>query len=210
MRLGATEVPDGADAVIQCTGSVAGRREYEVGADAAVVDVAELRRGDADLPAEGDVVVFDPVGGPIGVALAEELGARAVLVTQDHIAGNELSRTGDLARRTPGWPGPGSASNGARCCGRCAPARSRSRTGSRGPAARSPARPSSTAASASPTSRCPARRRRPAIVSPRGRSTRPSSRVAGWRGRSRNRRHGVAILGRVRSAKPACRVVRTV
>ena len=31
------------------------------------------------------------------VALAEELGERAVLVTQDHIAGNELSRTGDLA-----------------------------------------------------------------------------------------------------------------
>ena len=62
-----------------------------------VVDVAELRRGEAKLPADGDVVVFDPVGGPIGVALAEELGARAVLVTQDHIAGNELSRTGDLA-----------------------------------------------------------------------------------------------------------------
>ena len=30
VRLAATEVPDGADAVIQCTGSVAGRREYEV------------------------------------------------------------------------------------------------------------------------------------------------------------------------------------
>jgi 2,4-dienoyl-CoA reductase (NADPH2) len=31
------------------------------------------------------------------VALAEELGERAVLITQDNIAGNELSRTGDLA-----------------------------------------------------------------------------------------------------------------
>jgi hypothetical protein len=31
------------------------------------------------------------------VALAEELGGRAVLVTPDNIAGNELSRTGDLA-----------------------------------------------------------------------------------------------------------------
>jgi hypothetical protein len=29
--------------------------------------------------------------------LAEELGSRAVLVTPDNIAGNELSRTGDLA-----------------------------------------------------------------------------------------------------------------
>jgi mycofactocin system FadH/OYE family oxidoreductase 1 len=97
VRLDAREVPAGADAVVQCTGSVAGTREYEVGDDAMAVDVAQLRRGEIDLPAEGDVVVFDPIGGPIGVALAEELGARAVLVTQDHVAGNELSRSGDLA-----------------------------------------------------------------------------------------------------------------
>jgi 2,4-dienoyl-CoA reductase (NADPH2) len=48
------------------------------------------------LPA-GKIVLFDPIGGPIAVALAEDLGNRAILVTQDHIAGNELSRTGDLA-----------------------------------------------------------------------------------------------------------------
>jgi len=42
-------------------------------------------------------VIIDPIGGPIAVALAEELGDRAVLVTPDNIAGNELSRTGDLA-----------------------------------------------------------------------------------------------------------------
>jgi 2,4-dienoyl-CoA reductase (NADPH2) len=41
--------------------------------------------------------VFDPIGGPIAVALAEDLGDRAILVTQDQIAGNELARTGDLA-----------------------------------------------------------------------------------------------------------------
>jgi 2,4-dienoyl-CoA reductase (NADPH2) len=40
--------------------------------------------------------VFDPIGGPIAVALATELGDRAILVTQDNIPGNELSRTGDL------------------------------------------------------------------------------------------------------------------
>ena len=97
VQLETAEVPAGADAVIQCTGSVAGRREYDVSDDAVVLDVAGLRRDAVELPAEGDVVVFDPVGGPIGVALAEELGARAVLVTQDHIGGNELSRTGDLA-----------------------------------------------------------------------------------------------------------------
>ena len=42
-------------------------------------------------------MLFDPIGGPIAVALAEELGPRAVLITQDNIAGNELARTGDLA-----------------------------------------------------------------------------------------------------------------
>jgi 2,4-dienoyl-CoA reductase (NADPH2) len=49
------------------------------------------------LPDSGPIVVFDPIGGPIGVAIATELGGRASLITQDHIAGNELSRTGDLA-----------------------------------------------------------------------------------------------------------------
>lgn len=83
--------------VIQATGSVPGIRPYEIVDGATVVDVADLRRGDVELPDEGVVVLFDPIGGPIAVALAEELGARAVLVTQDNIAGNELSRTGDLA-----------------------------------------------------------------------------------------------------------------
>ena len=62
-----------------------------------MLDVADVRRGAAEIPAEGTVVIFDPIGGPIAVALAEELGDRAVLITQDNIAGNELSRTGDLA-----------------------------------------------------------------------------------------------------------------
>ena len=57
-------------------------------------------------PAE-TVGLFDSVGvtlEALGVpldssaeALAEQLGERAVLITQDQIAGNELSRTGDLA-----------------------------------------------------------------------------------------------------------------
>ena len=83
--------------VIQATGSSAGPRPYDVIDDALVLDVADLRRGAAALPAEGMVALFDPIGGPIAVALAEELGERAVLITQDNIAGNELSRTGDLA-----------------------------------------------------------------------------------------------------------------
>jgi mycofactocin system FadH/OYE family oxidoreductase 1 len=82
--------------VIQATGSSPGPRPYEVTDGALVVDIADVRRGTAELP-DGRIVLFDPIGGPIGVALAEELGERAVLVTQDNIAGNELARTGDLA-----------------------------------------------------------------------------------------------------------------
>jgi 2,4-dienoyl-CoA reductase (NADPH2) len=83
--------------VIQATGSAPGSPPYEVAVGAVVADVADVRRGTAALPAEGTIVLFDPIGGPIAVALAEELGERAVLITQDNIAGNELSRTGDLA-----------------------------------------------------------------------------------------------------------------
>src|SRR5690606_20877263 len=105
---------DGADVasasvIIQCTGGQRGTVEYDVhvehltggsdgGADPGrLVDIGALRLGQATLPADGDVVLIDPIGGPIAVALAEELGGRAILVTQDQIAGNELSRSGDLA-----------------------------------------------------------------------------------------------------------------
>jgi 2,4-dienoyl-CoA reductase (NADPH2) len=89
-----TSIPDG-DVTIQCTGSQPGRREYDVGDPSMVIDAADVRRL-AALPA-GPIALFDPIGGPIAVALAEQLGERAILITQDHIAGNELSRTGDLA-----------------------------------------------------------------------------------------------------------------
>jgi mycofactocin system FadH/OYE family oxidoreductase 1 len=84
---------------VQCTGSQRGTRPFEVDGSAGetlVLDVVDVRAGSVALP-EGDIVLFDPIGGPIAVALAEELGDRAVLVTQDQIAGNELARTGDLA-----------------------------------------------------------------------------------------------------------------
>ena len=91
---GSTAIPDG-DVTIQCTGSRPGRPEYEIHDPSMVVDVADVRRG-TELP-QGRIALFDPIGGPIAVALAEELGERAILITQDHIAGNELSLTGDLA-----------------------------------------------------------------------------------------------------------------
>ncbi|MFM8564433.1 MAG: mycofactocin system FadH/OYE family oxidoreductase 1 [Acidimicrobiia bacterium] len=87
----------GFDAVIQATGSTRGTPDHTVEADADVLDIADVRRGTRHLPAAGPIVILDPIGGPIGVALAEELGERATLVTPDNIAGNELSRSGDLA-----------------------------------------------------------------------------------------------------------------
>jgi pyruvate/2-oxoglutarate dehydrogenase complex dihydrolipoamide dehydrogenase (E3) component len=87
----------GFDVVIQATGSRRGTPDHTIDSDVDVIDIADVRRGLRDIPNEGSVVVLDPIGGPIGVALAEELGARATLVTPDNIAGNELSRTGDLA-----------------------------------------------------------------------------------------------------------------
>ena len=83
--------------VVQATGSRRGTPDYSVANGVTVHDIADVRRGSVTLPEHGTIVVLDPIGGPIGVALAEELGSRAVLVTPDNIAGNELSRTGDLA-----------------------------------------------------------------------------------------------------------------
>ncbi len=65
-----------------------------------VVDAAAaLAGGSAALP-HGPVVVHDPVGGPVGVGVAEWLaaaGREVSLVTPDQIAGTLLSLTGDLA-----------------------------------------------------------------------------------------------------------------
>ena len=85
------------DIVIQATGSRRGTPDHTVDSDADVHDIADVRRGKSALPDSGAVIILDPIGGPIGVSLAEELGERATLVTPDNIAGNELSRTGDLA-----------------------------------------------------------------------------------------------------------------
>lgn len=83
--------------VIQATGAQRGVAEYDINSGAVVLDIADVRRGHSVLPETGIVVILDPIGGPIAVSLAEELGERAILVTPDNIAGNELSRTGDLA-----------------------------------------------------------------------------------------------------------------
>ena len=65
-----------------------------------VRDALAVLTDDVDALPAGRVIVHDPVGGPVGIAVAEWLAAagRAVaLVTQDPIAGQLLSMTGDLA-----------------------------------------------------------------------------------------------------------------
>ncbi len=102
VELDTTLVQAAADeVVVQCTGGRPGVRPFEIEPGAVVVDVLDAWRAvfhGAPAPwTDGPIVLFDPIGGPIAVALAEQLGERAILVTQDQIAGNELSRTGDLA-----------------------------------------------------------------------------------------------------------------
>ena len=93
----ADDDPHLAGRLVQATGSLPGLREYDVADDAVVLDIVDVRAGRVPLPADGTIALFDPIGGPVAVELAAELGDRAVLITQDQIAGNELSRSGDLA-----------------------------------------------------------------------------------------------------------------
>jgi len=87
---------DGADqAVVLATGSRPRPPAFAMARDVRQV----LVDGVAALP-PGEVVVHDPVGGPVGVAVAEWLaaaGRSVALVTPDPVVGTLLSRTGDLA-----------------------------------------------------------------------------------------------------------------
>jgi mycofactocin system FadH/OYE family oxidoreductase 1 len=90
--------------VLLATGSVPGPRDYRIAPGAHVVEAADLlalaNSGALDRLPVGRAVVFDPVGGPVGVGVAELLAATGrptSIVTQDQIAGSQLALTGDLA-----------------------------------------------------------------------------------------------------------------
>lgn len=95
---------DGGVHVVLATGSVPGPRDYRIAAGARVVEAADLiglvnSAALQRLP-EGRAVIYDPIGGPVGVGTAELLaatGRRVSIVTQDQIAGTQLAITGDLA-----------------------------------------------------------------------------------------------------------------
>lgn len=91
--------------VIMATGSVGAPINANVTRAAVVLGatdvLASLGAGESapSLP-DGPVVIWDPIGGPIAVSVAEALawsGRDITFVTPDNIVGNELSRSGDLA-----------------------------------------------------------------------------------------------------------------
>ncbi|MFN8052412.1 MAG: mycofactocin system FadH/OYE family oxidoreductase 1 [Acidimicrobiales bacterium] len=87
-------------AVIVAAGSISAPLDVSATRAAVVLDAVDvLSRGDDALPS-GPVLVWDPIGGPIAVSIAERLGwagRQVTLATPDNIVGNELSRSGDLA-----------------------------------------------------------------------------------------------------------------
>ena len=87
--------------IVHCTGSRPGRRDFEVAPGAATATAAEVLSAERHVaePPPSPVVVWDPIGGPIGVGVAEllaTLGAAVSLVTPDYVIGAQLARTGDL------------------------------------------------------------------------------------------------------------------
>ncbi len=91
--------------VILATGGTAGPRTFSVDADAVIVDAAAVLAAAAagsleDVVAGEQVAIWDPIGGPAAVAVAELVAAvrpKVALITPDAIAGTMLSLTGDLA-----------------------------------------------------------------------------------------------------------------
>ncbi|GAA4486092.1 FAD-dependent oxidoreductase [Rhodococcus olei] len=90
-----------ADAVVLATGSVAAPWPVPGDGSVPVCAAPDVLEGTPPIPDATDgVLVWDPVGGPVGVAVAEALaamGGRVGVVTSDPVVGNELGRTGDLA-----------------------------------------------------------------------------------------------------------------
>lgn len=96
--VGADDVAAHRDVVL-ATGARAATPAYWIEAGAVVVTAAAVLESADNLP-EGAVLVWDPLGGPIGVSVAETLagaGRPTTLATPDTIVGTQLSRSGDLA-----------------------------------------------------------------------------------------------------------------
>lgn len=88
------------NSVVIATGSRPAPWAMDSDGSISVVDAATALAAGIDALPDGPVVVHDPVGGPIGVGVAEWLagtGRDVAIATADQIAGTLLSLTGDLA-----------------------------------------------------------------------------------------------------------------
>ncbi|MGH9299214.1 MAG: FAD-dependent oxidoreductase, partial [Acidimicrobiales bacterium] len=89
--------------VVCCTGSRPGDPAYVISEGSNLVSVTDVLSAEGPaLVGDAPVVVWDPIGGPIGVGVAEHLcrsgtAGPVFLVTPDLIAGEQLARSGDLA-----------------------------------------------------------------------------------------------------------------
>lgn len=84
------------DVTVDATGSRPGVIEWD--GDGLTIPVADALADPAAVP-DGGVLVWDPIGGPIGISCAALLasqGRTVHLATPDYIVGNELARSGDL------------------------------------------------------------------------------------------------------------------
>lgn len=103
VRVGAAVDDDGASVtsrVVAATGGRDGRPTFEApDASLPVLTPSQVLTEPEAVPS-GAVLVWDPVGGPVGIGVAEKLvaeGRPVHLATPDFIVGNELARAGDLA-----------------------------------------------------------------------------------------------------------------
>lgn len=106
VRAGETDIDEArrrGTAVVLTTGSRPGEPPYDRDAEldgTPVVAADELLAAGAGRLPDGPVVVHDPVGGPVGVGVADWLAAAGrdvALVTPDQVAGTLLAPAGDLA-----------------------------------------------------------------------------------------------------------------
>jgi 2,4-dienoyl-CoA reductase (NADPH2) len=91
------EFPD-AHVVVAATGGTSSAPWLRDGDDGSV-ELFDALAAAQGRTLQGDVVVLDPIGGPIGIAVVElalAAGARATLVTPDVVVGSQLSASGDL------------------------------------------------------------------------------------------------------------------
>jgi len=99
--------------IVLATGSRPQPAPCPVGPGVQVVTAAEVLSGTPVLQS-GPVLLFDPVGGPVAVSVAETLAARGrdvAIATPDQLLGSRLGPTGDLVAANQRLRGAGVASH---------------------------------------------------------------------------------------------------